>query len=469
MEAVHKNDKSKEFSTGNTFALIIKFSIPTIIGMIVNALYTVIDRIFVGNLPNGEGTLGIAGIAISTPVTIILFAVAMLSGAGGAANISLCLGRGKRDEAERFIGNGIVLGVFITLIVSITFIVFRIPILKLFGASDAVLPYAEKYLTIMLIGTTINTFAFTLSRYILAQGFSTVSMVTLVLSVIVNVILAPLFLFVFHMGIAGSALATVIAQTSSACFSLWYFTRNRMPLKIRTNYLKPDFGVIKLIAAIGISPCALQLAMSLVQVIMNNSLQKYGGDVAVAAMGTVTAVSLMLMMPIYGINQGVQPIIGFNYGAKLYHRVHKLLVQAIISATCLITLFWLVVMFGAEAIIKLFGADNINLIKEGPPAIRMFLALLPLVGFQVVSSNYFQAIGKPKYSLLLSLSRQVLFLIPAVLIVPLFFKLNGVYLAGPVADFISTVLTAIFFIFELKHLKKLSAEMDDNNELLIEN
>jgi putative MATE family efflux protein len=460
MDSPRPRDKSEEFATGKTFGLIIKYSIPTIIGMLANALYALIDRAFVGNLPGGVGELGMAGINIAMPVTIIIFAVAMLAGAGAGANISLSLGRGEKDRAEQYIGNGITLGVAIALIASAGFILFRIPILKAFGATGeaaVALPYAEQYLTVMLIGTAINTFGFCLSRYILAQGFTTVSMTAMFIGVGVNVMLAPLFLYVFHWGVAGSAAATVIAQAVSAAFSLQFFLRKRMPLLIRAKYLKPDPRAIGKIVSIGVSPGSLQLAMAFVQVVLNNSLNRYG-EAAISAMGVVNAVSQVLFMPIFGINQGVQPIIGFNYGARLFHRVRVLLLQAIVCAVCLMTAFWALIMLGADTVVRIFGAENAGLLKIGPTAVRLFLMALPLVGFQVVSSNYFMAVGKPVYSLVMTMSRQVLFLLPAVLILPVFFQMNGVFAAGPVADTLSAVMTGIFLFVELRKLKGQSEE-----------
>ena len=456
MPANRAQDKSKEFATGKTFGLIIKYSIPTIVGMLANALYAFIDRVFVGHLPGGEGQLGMAAINIAMPVTIIIFAVAMFAGAGAGANIALSLGRGRKDLAEKYIGNGTTMGIAIALVASLAFIALRTPILMLFGASGQsaeVLPYAESWLTIMLIGTTINTFGFCLSRFVLAQGFTTVSMISMFIGVGVNIALAPLFLFVFRWGVAGSAAATVVAQTAGSAYSLSYFLRGRMPLRLRLNNLKPDWQIMGAIAAIGISPGALQLAMALVQVVLNNSLSAFGGE-AISAMSAINAVSQVVLMPVFGINQGVQPIIGFNYGAKLFSRVRRLLLQAIAIAVVLMTVFWAFIMLDAPTVIRMFGAANGGLMRIGPGAIRMFLLALPLVGFQVVSSNYFQAVGKPKQSLALTMSRQVLFLLPAVLLLPRFFGMNGVFMAGGVADSVSAVMTALFLMRELRHLNE---------------
>lgn len=449
-----KTDKAQLFATGNTFSIIIKFSIPTIIGMLVNALYVVVDRIFVGNIPGREGELSIAAITVSSPVTVIIFAIAMLAGAGGGANISLCLGRGEKSKAERYVGNGLVLGASLSLLAAVLGLIFSKPILVAFGASPEVLPYAMTYLNISLIGSVFNTTGFCLNRYMLAQGFSTLSMRTNIIGVILNTLLTPLFIFVFGMGIAGAAIGTILAQFASFGWTLYCFTSHKVHLNLRRRYLRPHLKTMVETVKLGLSPCALQLAISLVQIFTNNQLKTYGGDPAIAAMGVVASVSQMLMMPVYGINQGVQPIIGFNYGARLYHRVKKLLLQAILLATGVVFSLWSVVMLFTSPIVSLFGSQNANLMQEAPMAIRYFLLATPLVGFQVVSATYFMSVGKPKQALVLNLSRQVLILIPTLLILPLFFKLQGVYAAGAVADFLSTLLTAAFLLFEIRHLNR---------------
>lgn len=452
------DERSRELATGNTFQLMIKYAIPTIIGMLVNALYNVVDRIFVGNIPGGEGTLGIAGVTICGPIMTLIFAASMLAGVGGAANISLSMGRGDRETAERTIANGAALGMLISLILSLFFYIYNEPLLTLFGASEDVMPYAQDYLNIILLGSALNTFGFCLNRYLLAQGLSTVSMFTMLIGAGMNTVLDPLFIFGFDMGVAGAALATILSQIASMLWVLSFFLRKKTTLHFRLRYLKPNLRIIWGIIAIGISPSALQLAMSLVQVTLNGSLGKYGGDVAISAMGVVSAVSSVLLMPIFGINQGIQPILGFNYGAKLYHRVKKLLFQAIAVATAFMSLSWLVMMLGAESLTRLFGSDNIDLLALAPRAMRIYLAALPLVGFQVISTNYFQAVGKPTHSMAFSLSRQVLFLIPAVLTLPRFFGLTGVFLAGPTADTLAALVTGAFLVRELRALSQYQPE-----------
>jgi Na+-driven multidrug efflux pump len=260
------------------------------------------------------------------------------------------------------------------------------------------------------------------------------------------------------MGIAGAAVGTVLAQLGSFSWVLYCFLMHKVPLKLRINYIWPHYKTILEIISLGVSPFALQLGISLVQFVINNQLQNFGGDTAIAAMGVTTSISQMLMMPVFGINQGVQPIIGFNYGARLFNRVKRLLLQAILLATVVISTLWLIAMLFTNQIVSLFGAHNVQLMKEAPIAVRLFLMALPFVGFQVVSANYFLAVGKSRHAIVLSLSRQVLFLIPAALIMPMFFKINGVYASGAVADLAATITTAAFLIYEIRHLNRIHAE-----------
>jgi putative MATE family efflux protein len=384
------------------------------------------------------------------PITTLLFAISMLIGMGGGANISLSMGRGEKEKAQRFIGNGFLFCMAATFIVTVILYAFLEPILIFFGASINVLPYAKTYLRIILFGSTINSVSFCLNRYILSQGFVSISMITMLLNVILNTIFTPLFIFGFGWGIAGAAWGTVIGQIASAGWVFYYLTMGKTPLKLNIKNIKLDFDIIKNIITLGTAPALLQLAISFVQTITNNSLKTYGGDVSMAVMGIVSAISMMVLMPIFGINQGVQPIIGFNYGAKYYDRVKRLLIQTIVTATVVVTSLWLLLMLFTQNVVTLFVQSNDLLMEEGVFAIRTYLLALPVVGFQVIGGSYFQSIGKPVKSLILTLSRQLFFLVPAMLILPLFFGIKGVYYAGPVSDSISTILTAILLAIEIK-------------------
>ncbi len=442
-------DHSKQLGTERIGKLLLKFSIPAIVGMLVNALYNVVDRIFVGQ---GVGSLGIAGITIGFPLMILGMAFVMLIGIGATSLISIRLGEHKKDEAEVIAGNGMSLLIFISLILTLSGLLLLDPLLQFFGASSKVLPYARQYLYIILYGTVFQSIGFGMNNFIRAEGNPRIAMYTMLIGAILNTILDPIFIFGFGMGIQGAAVATVISMMVSAAWVLYYFFGGGSLLKIHLKNLRLRFSVVKDIVSIGSAPFAMQFVASILMVIMNNSLQNYGGDIAISVMGIVNSIALLILMPIFGINQGVQPIIGYNYGARQFKRVKRALKLAIFAATMVtIAGFALIQIFPGQ-LIKLFNSNDRELIKMGARAIRIFLVFLPIIGFQIVSANYFQAVGKPKQAMILSLSRQVLALIPAVIILPKFFGLNGVFYAGPLSDLISSIFTGIWLFYELRHL-----------------
>lgn len=444
-------NRSKQLGEDSIPSLLLKFSIPAIVGMIVNALYNVVDRIFIGR---GVGSLGIAGIMVSFPLMILVMAFCMLIGVGGTALVSIRLGQGKKDEAEHILGNAFVLLFIITGAISIFGLIFLDPILKVFGASDTVLPYSKAYLSIILYGAIFQGLGFGMNNFIRGEGNPKIAMITMLIGAILNTILDPLFIFVFNLGIEGAALATIISQAVSAIWVVSYFLKGNSMLKIKRENLKLDINIVKEIISIGMAPFALQLAASVLTVILNNSLKTYGGDIAISAMGIVNSILMLILMPVFGLNQGAQPIIGFNYGAKRYDRVRETLFIAIGVATGIVVLGFIATRLFSREMIALFNNKDTELIEFGSRVLKVFLTFLPLIGFQIVSSNYFQAVGKPKKAMLLSLSRQVLILIPALLILPRFFGLDGVIYAGPLSDLVSSVITAILLVYELQHLNK---------------
>lgn len=429
--------------------LLLKFSIPAIIGMLVNALYNVVDRIFIGN---GVGSLGIAGITIGFPIMLVIMAFAMLIGIGSTSLISIKLGEGKKNEAELIMGNAMILLIVISLGISVLGLIFLNPLLRTFGASEAVLPYAQNYLKIILWGTVFQSIGFGMNSFIRAEGNPRVAMLTMLIGAILNTILDPIFIFVFDWGIQGAALATIISQGVSAAWVLAYFLGSRSHLKLHFKNLKLNTKIIGKIIAIGSAPFAMQLAASLLSVIMNRKLNYYGGDVAISGMGVINSIALLILMPIFGINQGVQPIIGFNYGAQKFDRVKAALKLGILAATGVVMIGFIVTRLYPEQLIRVFNRTDEELVSFGTQALKIFLVFLPIIGFQIVGANYFQAVGKPRQAMFLSLSRQVLILIPALLVLPNYFGLLGVLAAGPLSDFGSSILTGIFLLREIKNL-----------------
>lgn len=444
-------DKSKQLGEMKVLSLLMKFSIPAIVGMLVNALYNVVDRIYIGN---ALGSIGIAGITIAFPIMLVMMAFNMLIGIGANSLVSIRLGQNRKEEAEGIFGNAVSLLILSSLILTIIGLVALEPLLKILGASEQILPYAREYLQIILLGGVFQSIGMGMNNFIRSEGSPKIAMYTMVIGALINIILDPIFIFVFHWGMRGAAIATIISQAVSAIWVLRYFLRGSSLLKIRKKDLKLKIVVIRGIFALGAAPFAMQIAASIQNFIMNTSLATYGGDIAISGMGVVNSIMTLMVMPVFGITQGAQPIIGYNYGAKKYDRVKETYKLAVIFATSIVVLGWIITRLFPGQLVSMFNSKDTELIAFGTMAIKRFMMFLPFIGFQIVSSNYFQAVGKPKHSALLGLSRQVLILIPALIILPKFLGLKGVISAGPLADIISSVVTGTFIFFEMKKLDK---------------
>lgn len=459
--AVSVNKNQEELGTLGIVRLLVKFSIPAIIGMVVNMLYNVVDRIYIGNIPD-IGGLAITGVGITMPVTSIITGLGMLIGIGTSASISLAFGSGKRNLAQKYLGNGLTAIIIISLIVAVFGNVFATGILGIFGASENTMPYALAYIRPLMIGTICNLCAFGLNHSINSDSNPKIAMSTMLIGAIINIILDPIFIFVFGLGIQGAAYATVISQFVAGCWVIYYFTKSsKSTIKLNKKDMMLDGEIIKRILMIGLAPFCMQVAGSIVQVIANNALMTYGGDLAIGAMAVITSVCTIFIMPIFGLNQGAQPIIGYNYGAKKYDRVKKTYLYGLIGCTVVLLLSWIFIIFLPEKAIGMFNNDPM-LTDIAVSGIRVYLLVLPLIGVQMTASNYYQAIGKPKNSMVLGLSRQVLLLIPAFLILPKFMGLEGVWLAGPIADGIAVILSGIIIIREMRTLGK---EEEINKEI----
>jgi len=443
------DERSRQLSEEKVWKLLFRFSLPAIVGMVVNALYNVVDRIFIGQ---GVGSEALAGITIGFPIMLVLMALGMLVGVGGAALVSIKLGEQKKNEAELILGNSVLLLIGVTLLVSVVGLIFLDSILVQFGASAEVLPYAREYLRIILAGAIFQAIGFGMNNFIRAEGNPKIAMITMLIGAVVNIILDPLFIFVFGWGISGAAYATIIAQAVSSIWVMVYFLRQKSLLRISLENMKLNIPIIKRIVAIGSAPCAMQIGSSVVIIIFNKQLSIYGGDIAISALGILHSITMFVLMPIIGINQGSQPIIGYNYGAKRYDRVKDTLKSSIFAATGIVIIGFIITRIYPHSLIYLFNKDDAELLRIGTEGIKIFLLALPIIGFQIVGANYFMAVGKPKKSMFLSLSRQVIVLIPMLLILPRFYGLFGIWLAVPVSDTIAFVLTAVFLIKEVKQL-----------------
>ena len=437
--------------TESVSKLLLKYSIPAMIGMIVNALYNIVDRMFIGHIPD-VGPMAITGVGVTMPIMTVIMAFGMLVGIGSAASMSIKLGQGKKEEAEQIIGNATKLLVLIAIGLTVIGLLFLNPLLHSFGATDQTIVFAKDYIEIIIYGIIFNLFAFAFSHMTRADGNPKLAAIVMVVGCAINIILDPIFIFVFDMGIQGAAIATVISQTISALWLFYYFTKGSSSLKISLPNTKLNKSVVKAIFAIGMAPFAMQLASSLVQVFANNTLMTYGGDLAIGAMTIINSVSMLFLMPIFGINQGSQPIIGFNHGAKQYQRSSKALIYSIAAATVILSIGATLIQLFPATFVGIFNNDA-TLTEIAVDGMKIFLFALPILSISVVGPNYFQSIGKARISLFLSLLRQVLLFIPLLFILPRFMGLKGIWFVMPISDTVTALITLYFLRREMKRTR----------------
>ncbi|MGE5381206.1 MAG: MATE family efflux transporter [Methylocystaceae bacterium] len=445
------DERTLQLGRDNITSLLIKFSLPAIVGMLANSLYTIIDRLFVGNIVGADA---IAGMSITMPISFIIMAFGMLIGIGSGALVSIRLGERRPDDAEAILGNAFMLGVIISIITSAIMLTFLDQLLMKFGASSQTLPFGRQFISIILWGSIFQFTSFGLSAVIRSEGNPRMSMVVLLINAGLNILLDFIFIYWLGMGIKGTAVATVISQAVSASLVVYYFTRGNSVLKLRLPCMRLRWQIINEIMAIGMAPFLMQLGASVINILFNRDLAQYGGDSAIAAFGIMNTIIMFILMPIFGINQGAQPIIGFNYGAENYHRVTNALKKAILAATLIASAGFIMGETIPHLLIQAFTPDA-EVIAIGTRGMRIFLILLPIVGVQIVSANFFQAIGKAQKSVVLSLLRQVILLIPLLILLPPWLHLDGVWLAGPISDCIATLVTWLVLMQEVKHMRKL--------------
>jgi len=428
--------------------LLIRYSGPAIIATAAASLYNIIDRIFIGQ---GVGPLAISGLALTFPLMNITAAFGAMVGVGSSSMVSIRLGQHDRKGATLILGNAAMLNIILGLAVGLITLIFLEPILYALGASHETLPYAKEFMQVLLIGNVFTHLYYGLNNIMRASGYPGKAMMTTLITVAVNLVLAPLFIFVFHWGIRGAALATVFAQLTGAATAGFHFTKISSFVHFLPGYMKLKKVIIKDIISIGMSQFFILICASIVVSIMNLSLRKYGGDYAIGAFGIINSIGNLTVMVVLGFCQGMQPIVGYNFGAKQIPRVIKTFKLTIIAGT-LVTSFG---FFLAELLPRLISSAFTNdsiLIELSTTGMRLTLMMFPLVGFQIVASSFFQSIGNAKISILLSLTRQVLFLIPALLILPHLWGLNGVWLGSPAADITSTLLTLLVLRWHIKRM-----------------
>ncbi|MDD3962117.1 MAG: MATE family efflux transporter [Bacteroidales bacterium] len=429
-----------------------QYFVPSFIGVMVNSLYNIVDRVYIGQ---GVGSLALAGLSVVFPIMIIGAAFGMMIGIGSGVRVSINLGKKDFSRAEQVLGNGFTLMILVSVLYTIAGYALKDPLLRWFGATGATYDFAQEYLDIILAGGLFQTVGFSLNNIIRAEGNARIAMYSMLLSAGVNIVLDPILIFGFGMGVAGAAWATLISMAALDVWVLNHFLRSRKSvIKLRLPAMRLDWRIVKYIIAIGISPFSMQVASSAVQAILNTRLITYGGDLAVSAIGIINSISMLVVMSVVSITMAAQPIIGYNYGALQFGRVKETLKLSMLSATLVSVFTWAIIMSFPDFIVKLFNTSDPELLAIGVHGLRIFLFMLPIVGFQIVAGNYFQAVGKASTSLFLTLLRQVLALIPLLLILPTFFGLEGVWGAMPLADIFSACVVTFFLTREWKQLSR---------------
>ncbi|MCK5148918.1 MATE family efflux transporter [bacterium] len=433
----------------NVGRLLFKLSVPAIVGMFVMALYNIVDTIFVGK---GVGTMAIGALSIAFPLQMITMGFSQMIGIGAASLLSRSLGEGNIDKAGKIIGNALAIAVCSGLVLSGLGLIFIEQILSLFGATDTLAPVAEKYISVILIGLVFQALSMTMNNMVRAEGRARVAMMTMIIGAVGNIILDALFILKFHWGVAGAAWATVISQSITTAFLIHFFYSGRAIVRPRWVHWRLDKGILHSIFSVGIATFARHSAMSILSMIMNRTLANFGGDMAIAVYGILFRVLMFVFMPMMGIAQGMQPIVGFNYGAGRFDRLRHTVRLAMIISSAFSIIGTLILSLFPKPIFNLFSND-ITLINMGRQALHWVIRAFPLVGFQVVAATMFQAIGKVVPNFILSLSRQIFFLIPLILILPRYYQLTGVWMAFPVSDILSAILTTIFLLRIRKELQ----------------
>ncbi len=426
------------------------YSVPAIVGTMLSSLYNIIDRMYIGL---GVGPMAISGLALTFPFMNFLSAFSMLVGAGAASRISIRLGEGDKNRAEQILGNALTLTFIISAVIIAFSLIFMDPILVMFGGSENTLKYAKEFMHIIVPGTILSALLFGFNSIMRASGYPKKAMITMIISAFINIALAPVFIFVFKMGIAGAAHATNIAFFVGMIWVMLHFFDKKTNIRFHRKYFKLDIQIVKSILNIGVSPFSMQMAASITIIIMNRALIEYGGDLAMGALGIQNAIATLVVMFIIGLNQGVQPIVGFNYGARKYDRMFLALKKTAFTATIVSTVGFILGMFFPHALASLFTTDE-ELKNIAARALRISVAVFPLIGSQIVITNFFQSIGMAKISMTLSLTRQVLFLIPCLVFLPPVFGLDGVWASMPIADSLSVIVTTTTLVLFMKKFRK---------------
>ena len=433
-----------------------RYALPSIIAMVSSSLYNMVDSIFIGH---GVGPLAISGLALTMPLMNLAAAFGAMVGVGSAALTSIRLGQGNKLAAEHILGNVLLLNVTMGLMFTFLGLYFLDDLLYLFGASESTVGYARDFMRVILAGNIVTHIYFGLNHQLRVSGYPRKSMMIMLISVGVNVVLAWLFIFVFGWGIKGSALATVLAQTVSLCIQIAHFSDPSHFIHFKSGIFRFRWDIVRNIIGIGMAPFFIQSCACVVVILINNAMRNHGGDLSIGAYGIVNRVAFIFVMVVMGLNQGMQPIVGYNYGAGKYDRVIKVLWMTVGWATLIMSAGFAVSELFPYAVVRLFvsedgGGDAIALIDMAAHGLKIIMMMFPVVGFQIVVGNFFQFIGKAKRAILMSVTRQMLFIVPLLLVLPNRWGTDGVWYSMPIADGVSVLLAAVLLVLQLRKFRR---------------
>ena len=424
--------------------LMLSLAIPSVIAQLINVLYNIVDRMYIGHIKE-VGSVALTGVGVTFPIIMLISAFSAFVGAGGAPLAAIALGKGDRERAEKILGNGVTVLISFSVILTVVFMIFKEPLLFMFGASDRTIAYANSYITIYLIGTVFVQAALGLNPFISSQGQAKVAMLSILIGAVINIILDPIFIFGLHMGVRGAALATVVSQACSAVWVVRFLTSKKSAVRIRIPMLRPDVHIIAGVMALGISPFIMQATESAINIVLNRGLQTYGGDLYVGSMTILQSVMQLFVIPIQGFTQGVQPIISFNFGARKFDRVKKTYTLAIICSIAVATVFCILAVTCPTTLAGIFTSDR-DLIALVGKVMPIFMSGIWIFGIQMGCQMTFMGLGQAKISLFLALLRKVILLIPLAIVLPKFFGVIGIYYAEPISDITSALTAGTIFL-----------------------
>lgn len=424
--------------------LMLSLAIPSVVAQLINVLYNIVDRMYIGHIKD-VGSVALTGVGLTFPIIMLISAFSAFVGAGGAPLAAIALGKGDRERAEKIIGNGVTVLISFSVILTVVFMIFKEPLLFMFGASEQTIAYANSYITIYLIGTVFVQAALGLNPFISSQGQAKVAMLSILIGAVINIILDPIFIFGLHMGVRGAALATVVSQACSAVWVVRFLTSKKSAVRIRIPMLRPDVHIIAGVMALGISPFIMQATESAINIVLNRGLQTYGGDLYVGSMTILQSVMQLFVIPLQGFTQGVQPIISFNFGARKFDRVKKTYTLAIIYSIVFATLFCILAVTCPTILAGIFTSDR-ELIALVGKVMPIFMSGIWIFGIQMGCQTTFMGLGQAKISLFLALLRKVILLIPLAIILPKFFGVIGIYYAEPISDITSALTAGTIFL-----------------------